>query len=131
MSFPEIEVLTGHVARIFRIEDVTTGNGKEMIARYRGHLLSEDTVAAYDQLAEAVRPYGITPLFRKDGDKHMIMLVPTLVIPGRPPRVWVNVLLFVLTVLAVMLTGADVPASAMPADGSFPWSYMFQHIFTG
>ena len=49
MHFPEIEVLTNHVSRIFRIEDVTAGGGKELIARYRGRLVNEDSVAAYDQ----------------------------------------------------------------------------------
>jgi len=131
MSFPEIEVLTTHVARIFHIEDVTGGDSREMIVRYRGHLIGEDTVAAYDQLADAVHSHGITPLFRKDEGRQMILLVPTPVIPGRSPRVWVNIVLFILTVLSMMLTGADIPVSAMPADGSIPWLYMFQHIFTG
>ena len=82
MPVPEIEVLTNFVSRIFRVEDVTAGEPKEWIVRYRGHLLSEDTVAAYDQLAEALRPYNITPLFRKEpGDKQLIFLVPSPVIP--------------------------------------------------
>lgn len=131
MLYPELDILTNHVARIFRIEDVTSGNGKEMIARYRGHLVGEDTVAAYDQLAEAVRPYGIMPLFRKDGDKQIILLVQTLVLPGGAPRVWINVVLFIITILGVMLTGVDVPASAVTANGSFPWSYLFAHIWEG
>lgn len=131
MPFPEIEVLTNHVARIFRIEDVTTGNGKDLLARYRGVLLSDDTVAAYDQLAEALRPHGITPLFRKDGDKHAILLVPKLVLPGQTPRLWINVVLFVLTIFSMLLTGAEIPPSVMPADGSYPWAYAIQHIFTG
>ena len=131
MSFPDIEVLTNHVSRIFRIEDVTAGNGKELIARYRGHLVAEDTVAAYDQLAEALLPHHITPLFRKDGDRQAILLVPSLVIPGRSPRIWINILLFIITVLSVMITGVDIPRSALPADGSIPFTYLLQHIFTG
>jgi len=131
MAFPDIDVLTGHVSRIFRIEDVTTGNGRELVARYRGHLLGQDTVASYDQLAEAVRPHGILPLFRKDGEKQAILLVPTLVAPGKPPRVWVNIILFVLTILGMMMTAVDLPASAIPADGAFPWLYLFQHIWEG
>jgi membrane-associated protease RseP (regulator of RpoE activity) len=131
MSFPEIDLLTSHVSRVFRIEDVTTGNGRELIARYRGRLLTEDSVAAYDQLAGALRSDGITPLFRKDGDKHVIMLVPSLVMPGQSPRIWVNFVLFILTVLSVMLMGVDMPAEAIPADGSFPFLYFIQHIFTG
>ena len=138
MSLPEISVLTNHVSQIFRIEDVTSGHGdvasghrNEIIARYRGYLLGEDTVAAYDQLADAVRPYGIMPLFRKDGEKQAILLVPTLAIPGRSPRIWVNVVFFILTILGVMLTGVDVPPSALPADGSFPWPYLLGHIWEG
>jgi hypothetical protein len=131
MAYPEIEVLSNHVARIFRIEDVTAGNGKEMIARYRGLLVGEDTAAAYDQLAEAVRPYGILPLFRKDGSKQSILLVPSLVLPGGAPRVWINVVLFIVTILGVMLTGVNVPPSAVPASGSFPWAYLFTHIWEG
>ncbi|MFN8386474.1 MAG: hypothetical protein U0V48_09975 [Anaerolineales bacterium] len=65
MSLPEIEVLTSHVSKIFRIDDVTAGDPREWIVRYRGQLLSEDTVAAYDQLADAVRGFNLTPLFRK------------------------------------------------------------------
>jgi membrane-associated protease RseP (regulator of RpoE activity) len=131
MPFPEIEVLTNHVSRIFRVEDVTAGNGKDLIARYRGRLVNDDTVAAYDQLAQAVQPYGLMPLFRKDEDRQTILLVPTLVVPGRVPRVWINVILFILTIVGVMLTGVDVPASVTPADGSTPWSYIFQHIWEG
>ncbi len=68
MSLPEIEVLTSHVSKIFRIDDVTAGDPREWIVRYRGQLLSEDTVAAYDQLADAVRGFNLTPLFRKSED---------------------------------------------------------------
>lgn len=131
MSFPEIEILTNYVSQIFRIEDVTSGNGKELIARYRGEVLGQDTAAAYDQLADALRPYGITPLFRKDREKHVILLVPKPVPPGRSPRLWINMLLFVLTIFSMMLTGAEIPPSAIPADGSYPWAYALQHIFTG
>jgi membrane-associated protease RseP (regulator of RpoE activity) len=131
MSVPEIDVLTQQVSRIFRIEDVTSGDGKGLIARYRGRLVSEDSAAAYDQLAEYLRPHNITPLFRKDGDKQAILLVPSLVIPRQAPRIWINVVLFILTVFSVMLTGVDVPPEAIPADGSFPLSFFIQHIWTG
>ena len=131
MSFPEIDVLTNQVSRIFRIEDVTAGDGRGLIARYRGHLVSEDPAAAYDYLAESLRPYNITPLFRKDGGKQAILLVPSLVLPRQSPRIWLNIVLFILTVFSVMLTGVDVPPEAIPADGSFPLSFFIRYIFTG
>ncbi len=132
MTLPEIDFLTSQVSRIFRVEDITVGNPKEWIARYRGHLLNEDTAAAYDQLAEAMRPYNITPLFRKEqSDKQVIFLVPSPSIPPSSSRLYINIILFVLTVLSMMLTGVDVPPEMIPADGSYPWGYVFLNILSG
>jgi len=132
MPIPEIEILNSQVSRIFRIEDVTLGNPKEWVARYRGHFLNEDTIAAYDQLAEAVKPYDLVPLFRKgDDDQPVIFLAQPLQIPKSKTRVTVNIALFILTIFSVMLTGATVRASAMPADGSGAIWVVFRYILTG
>lgn len=131
MPIPEIDVLTSQVSKIFRVEDVTAGNPKEWIARYRGHLLSEDTAAAYDQLAASLRPYDITPLFRKEGgNKQLIFLVPSPTQP-KSSRIYINIILFIATVLSVMLVGADVPPDAIPSDGSIPISLFLRYIWTG
>jgi len=77
MSLPDIEILNTHVARIFRIEDVTSGDPQRgFYARYRGQLLDEDSASAYDRLAEALKPYGITPLFRIEDGRQVIYLAP-------------------------------------------------------
>lgn len=132
MSLPEIEVLTSHVSKIFRIDDVTAGDPREWIVRYRGQLLGEDSVAAYDQLAEAVRGYNLTPLFRKGEEgRQAIFLVPSLTTPKVNARIYINVILFVLTVISMLLTGVEIPPSAVPADGSFPFLYLLQNILTG
>jgi Zn-dependent protease len=132
MTLPEIDFLTSQVSRIFRVEDITVGNPKEWIARYRGYLLSEDTAAAYDQLAEAMRPYNITPLFRREeGDKQVIFLVPSPPVPQSSSRLYINIILFVLTVLSMMLTCVDVPREMISADGSYPWGYVFLNILSG
>ena len=131
MSFPELEVLNHYVSRVFRVEDVTAGDPRQWIVRYRGYLLNEDTIASYDQLAEAVKPYGLTPLFRKEGGAQVVYLVPTPVIPKPTARTYVNVILFVLTVFSVMLMGVDIPPESMPADGSFPLTLLFKYIFSG
>jgi len=131
MSLPELEVLNSHVSRIFRIEDVTSGDPRQWIVRYRGYFLSEDTVAAYDQLAEAVNPYGITPLFRNEEGQQVIYLAPTPVIPPSKTRMTVNIILFVLTVISMLLMGVDIPSEALPTDGSFPFMLLVKNIFTG
>lgn len=134
MPVPEIELLTSYVSRVFHIEDVTAGDGDshlKLIARYRGRLIGEDSVSAYDQLDELLRPYNITALFRRDGDRHAILLVPSLVPPGRSPRVWVNAVLLVITILAVMLTGVDVPLAVSLSGLTAELLYRVQHILTG
>lgn len=132
MTFPEIDILSSQVSRIFRVDDVTVGNPKEWIARYRGHLLSEDTVAAYDQLAGALRPYNITPLFRKEtGDKQVIFLVPSPPIPKISSRWYINVILFIITIFSAMLTRMDVPPEAIPADGTLSIPFLLRYLFTG
>jgi Zn-dependent protease len=104
--FPqEFDPLTQSVSRVLRIEDFTPGDPKlGYIARYRGHLYSEDTVAAYDQLAALLRPREITPLFRKEGDRHVVLLTQGVRRPS-PSKTWVNLVLFALTVVSVFLAG--------------------------
>ena len=132
MTLPEIDFLTSHVSRIFRFEDVTVGNPREWIARYRGHLLNDDTVAAYDQLAAALRPYNITPLFRKEpGDKHLIYLVTSPPVAKLNSRLYINVILFLLTVLSMMLMGVDVPPATVAGGDASAIQFLFRHILTG
>ena len=131
MPVPEMEVLNGFVSRIFRVEDVTAGEPKEWIVRYRGRLITDDTVAAYDQLAESVRPYNITPLFRKEpGDKQVIFLVQSPIIPRFGSRIYINIILFIITLFSIMLMGVDIPPGVV-ADGSGTIPYLFLHIFSG
>ena len=131
MSFPEIDVLNSYVMRVFRVEDVTRGDPRQWIARYRGQLLSEDTSSAYDQLAELVNPYGITPLFRKEEEGQVIYLVETPA-PRKPAaRIYVNIILFILTVISMLLMGVEIPPESLPADGSFPFSLLLLNILSG
>src|SRR6185436_460142 len=98
MSIPDVDVLTSYVTRIFRVEDVTAGEPREWVARYRGQLLNEeDSVTAYDQLADAVRPYSLTPLFRKEqGGEQLIYLVQSPPVAKRSSNVLINLVLFIL-----------------------------------
>lgn len=130
MSFPEPELLTSLVSRVFRIEDVTSGDPqKGWILRYRGHLLGDDSATAYDLLADSVRVYGLTPLFRKDGDKHIVFLVPSLPEPKKRFPL-VNIVLFLLTIFSVMLAGAS-PEGTPPADQGAQALWLLKSIFTG
>jgi len=130
MPYPETEILNSLVARVFRIEDVTLGEpARGMIARYRGELLYEDSEAAYDQLAQSLQAFDITPLFRMDEGRPVIYLVPRKP-EAKPARLSVNVILFLLTVLSVMFVGAQ-PTGSMPTDPIGQLWFMARSFLSG
>jgi membrane-associated protease RseP (regulator of RpoE activity) len=132
MSYPDLDMLTNHVARIFRVEDVTAGEPREWIARYRGHLLNEDSVTAYDQLADTMRPYNITPLFRKEqGGKQLIYLVQSPSVPRLSSNLLISVVLFIVTFFSMMLMGVDIPPEQISGDEFSTLQLLFRNIFTG
>jgi membrane-associated protease RseP (regulator of RpoE activity) len=101
----DLTLLTPLVARVLKIEDITTGDAKRgYLARYRGQLYG-DSAEAYDQLAESLRPRDITPLFRKEKDSHVVFLLSGIIHP-KPSNPWVNLLMFALTLASVIYVGA-------------------------
>ena len=130
MSIPEIEILNTLVARVFRIEDVTSMDpNKGYFVRYRGQLVDEDSASLYDLLADLLIPYGVIPLFRIEEDRQVIYLAPK---PPEPKKdnINTNIILFVLTVFSVMLAGAQ-PEGPIPADVAGQMLALAKSIFTG
>jgi membrane-associated protease RseP (regulator of RpoE activity) len=119
-STPELrqDQYTAYVARVMKIDDITWGQANQnFLVRYRGQLYDSESGSTYDQLADLLRPNNITLLFRIEGKQHVVILVPGVIRP-KPSKVWVNGVLFILTLFSVMLTGAlysyngPVPESA-------------------
>lgn len=130
MSFPETEVLTNLVSRVFRVTDVTSMDPqKGFFLRYRGQLLNEDSAQAYDQLAESLASYNITPLFRIEDGNQVVYLAPKQADP-KPDKISTNIILFVLTVFSVMMAGAQ-PEGPIPNDFFGQLIVLGRSIFTG
>lgn len=119
--------LTALVGRVLRISDITLGDDRRAnyLVRYRGQLYGE-AAEAYDQLAAALRPLDITPMFRNTSDEksgrdkakqsvagdvnlrsdpHTILLMRGVIRP-KASNPWINVILFVLTLASMVFTGA-------------------------
>ena len=132
MTLPENEVITSIVSRVFRIDEVTLGDPIKQgyFLRYRGELIL-DSIEAYDQLAAALLPYDITPLFRVDDQRQTIFLKRGTLHP-RPGRVWINILLFVLTLLSVLFAGAMYSYQGQLPDDTLGqvWT-LVQHLWVG
>ncbi len=101
---PHPDTYADIIRRVFRIDDTTWGTEKDgYYIRYRGQLLI-DSEAAYEQVTNALRPLNITPLFRVIDGTQSILLIKGVNQP-RPSKVWVNILLFALTVLSMLYVG--------------------------
>ena len=92
------------IRSIFRIDDVTWGDEKGgYLVRFRGELLFEPD-QAYDRLVNALSPLNVTPLFRQEEGKHVIVLLKGIHRPTLSnPRI--NFVLFGLTVLSMLFAG--------------------------
>ncbi len=92
------------VARLMSIEDVTIGGkDQEFAIRFRGRLVG-DSRKAYTELQPEFDAAGMTLLFREDGARHVVLGLPG-VIRTRPSNPWINLLLFVATLLSVLFAG--------------------------
>ncbi|MFH1634089.1 MAG: site-2 protease family protein [Chloroflexota bacterium] len=101
----ETDNLTPLIRRVLRIDDTTWGTAQQgFLVRYRGKLYL-DSEAAYDQLAEALQPHDVTPIFRLEDGRQTILLIRGVVRP-KPSNPWVNAGLFLLTLLSVLFAGA-------------------------
>lgn len=123
-----LDELDGIVRRIFMVEDVTQGGAKDAyIVRYRGRLIPTDSAAAYAQLAQALRPHDLTPLFRLEDGRQVILLVPGQPQP-KPANPRINLLFFLLTLVSVWVTGGmyAVGGQTYPTLGQTAWAIFSQ-----
>jgi hypothetical protein len=116
-AYDQNELVDAQVRRFFRIDDITLGTMQQgYLRRYRGHLLQDDSIQAYDQLTDSLKPYALTPLFRKEDGKHILLLVPAAPEP-KPAKPWINALMFVLTLISVLISGGLTnPNTNLPSD---------------
>ncbi len=101
----QIESLTNIISQYMQISDITWGDEKQnFLVRFRGQLTG-DSARAYDEIATALKPYYLTPLFRKDNEQAVILLVQGVANP-KPSNPWINLGLFIATVISVLYAGA-------------------------
>jgi membrane-associated protease RseP (regulator of RpoE activity) len=117
----EKTTITQHVREIFEITSMTTGDSRQGYRiRYQGNLRRVDSEAAYDQLAAALQPMQLMPLFREEDGQQSILVIDERPVP-KVGSVWVNIVLFSLTILSVMFTGAQFSGAEIstPFESSF------------
>jgi membrane-associated protease RseP (regulator of RpoE activity) len=122
--------LEAAVADLFAVHDVTLGIPEQPEAiRLRGRL-QVASEQAFPQIVERVRELGYTAVLRRDPEHDLEVL---LLVPGAPPqesrqRLWLNALLFVLTVLATLFVGAFW-SDQVPPEADLMW--ILTHLWIG
>jgi membrane-associated protease RseP (regulator of RpoE activity) len=100
----DIEEMTGSDDAVVKLP-IPIQNGN-LAARFVGRL-KLDSEIAYDRLDSGLKPMNHLPVFREENGKHVILLLRGRVNP-RPRAWWPNLLLFVLTLVSVLMVGAEL-----------------------
>jgi membrane-associated protease RseP (regulator of RpoE activity) len=106
-------------AQFMQIDDTTIGDDSTYAVRFRGRLIT-DSIRAYGLASQSFRALGYTPLFRKEGPTHVVLAVAGTIEPT-PNRPVVNWLMFGLTVLSVLYTGAVYVGEALAPASAAGW----------
>jgi hypothetical protein len=109
---------------LFEVTDVTVPRqAQQGVIVFTGRLLMKDADRAYDLLAERWTHQDYTPILRKHGGEIQLIAQPGLVKP-RPANPWINLGLFVVTVLSVLFIGAmNEGARPFATQPVFPKGY--------
>jgi membrane-associated protease RseP (regulator of RpoE activity) len=132
MDITNTNSYTSLVSRIMRIESIIHGDPQNrFIAKYQGEIYNEDTSAAYEEIADTLRPLDVTPLFRIENGKHTVILTPGVIHP-KPSNPRVNLVLFLLTVFSTFLVGAAYAYEGPPPTTTFDLFILpLKNFFTG
>jgi Zn-dependent protease len=98
------EILLARVRSVMAIDDQTIGgHGQSFAVRYRGRLMISS-----DQAFEALTPVfageGLTLLMRRERGQDVLLGISGVINPTRS-NPWINLVLFILTLISVMLAG--------------------------
>ncbi len=100
-----IQRLRQSVSRVMRIEEYEILKASDGVLAFRGNIRG-DTGAAFDYVSEAFEEQGYTAVLRHADDGRHEMLAVRGVHDSDPPNPWVNVALFLATLLTVLFVGA-------------------------
>ena len=105
VSLEKVEAMRRGIAHLFVVGDTTLDEPHSGFVRYRGRFLV-DSADCFDDIRDVFEAQGFTPTVRNEENGRIaIVAIPQVFNP--PASDWrINLLLFIVTVLATLLTGS-------------------------
>src|SRR3989304_7948049 len=100
----KVPALQAQLTGLLSVRDVQVLEEPDRVISFSGRLL-RDAESAYEALRERFRALGYTPSLQRQGESEG-EIAQRGVITTQPSRVWINLVLFIATLLATLLTGA-------------------------
>lgn len=104
MEITIVALLRQELEGLFLPQETTYNAPESDHVRFRGQLLCAPE-ACYEELRRRFERHGYTPLLRREGRETVVIAMPAVFRPA-PSRWQLNLVLFILTVLSTLLTGA-------------------------
>lgn len=104
----KVEALRHAVADLFSINDTTLDRPQPGQVRFRGWFL-QDPADCYDDLRARFEQHGFTPMIRHEEERTALIALPVVINPA-PSNWYVNLGLFIATVLSTLYVGASYGA---------------------
>ena len=111
-----VSKLQAQLVDVLRIENVQVLEAPDRVVSFTGELL-RDADNAYGTLRERFRALGYTAHLQHRGG-HEVVLAQHGIVIARPAQIWINVVLFIATLLATLLTGAVNEVGQIAKDGN-------------
>jgi len=111
-----VSKLQAQLNDVLNVHQVQVLQAPDRVVSFGGQLLREPD-NAFATLRERFQLLGYTPLLQRQSD-GVVVIAQQGVITAQPTRVWVNVVLFIATLLATLLTGAVNEVGQMVPDAN-------------
>ncbi len=123
-SESQLDIMVQMVKEVFDFDHYKLGDTQDIFLIQFVGLLTRPSEEAYDYLKEALAPYQLTPIFRIEGNKHLIIFKKGL-ISTEPVKHRINIILFIITFISILFSGLLTSYTGPETtDLSLIWSHL-------